>query len=954
MKRLIQASAFLRALTPDLSQPQPRFNYRKAEAQALAAILAFAFLSTTVFAAVPEIDTDKDAYAPDEAINVYFRNSPGNSNDWITLVPQATPDGKYREWKWIRATEGTVTFRGVKEGVYEVRIHLKGTHSEPSARHVLKVSDGRAEATEPVTAIPGSGAKLGEEPAGHASSANDIPVGVWSAQFSCRWGNAPKQFAARLLTLDAHGDQAFFQFSARDGTDDQPRKFALLNAGSRNESGSFEYEYAYSMLINTLYDLIIRPVSDDRLSVDFGHCENISFQRDAADFPRPEFEGNWTGVFEACTGSEGEAQLTLFKAHQGNVFADMDFQAYPHGWSKKSYPGRAYLYGTWNDSTGEYAFTTLINGRATRSGEKGVNWGGLKGLNLSYNEISKSLVGKSESCSYAELHREDRELSPNRINVSFAERLPGTWEGESICRDGDTFFGFKIEALQSGRLAGVLDIAGPDALMRGVSGLNVHLRESSQQGELQGAVESAGAALHSFKITATDREDTITIKEESLGCGTINLTRVDEAALSRIPTAEASDGGSFYVNRRPQDRCEAIIALPKRFEREFPETPMRGSRSENIYSKLVLLFADDDWVPVFGKAFDMTPLNERREIRSEARQLCYDDPFYRDDYSKFAMLDRGLGGDMERPLTSFGLPAIHVAIRQVRETRHLLDQKVDETLASSETSDAAAKARGVSAFMKNNSERLWPSEIDARENLLSDHVAGLALQDVEVELDGLNDVADPAARLAALSKIAKGQEEYHRYLDDRNMRKLKARAIGQQSKLARDALSDDLAEIEALPHDETGLVQLEQKASEVDTTISLLVGSVAESFQTRIDQKRQSILDASYKQKMGVLKAIKPGPAGLDASLAWLESFESLFTPYQKLIAFDKAVTEFTDKRASLLEGSLGRFEKEVEQAASEGGPDAIELVLTRYLAWESDETIPVWLDYQFIAESYK
>lgn len=808
--------------------------------------------------------------------------------------------------------------------------------------------------SEPAMQLPSFNAPTETNTAGNNSSGDSIPAGVWSAQFSCHLrGNATEQFAARLLTLDAHGDQAFFQLAAIDGSDDNRPQYAVLDASERVEPAGVKYEYIYDRLIDARFDFVIRKISDDRLSVDFVHCENVLFEREAADITEPAFLGSWTGALEACSRSTGDLDLTLAKAHQGNVFADVDYKI-PYGTSGEMLPGRAYLYGTWNATENEYTFSTIVSGRAARNGDDGYNWSGLKGLKLGYDESTENLIGSSEECSYAELSRDGGETSSGAPELSSAENIQGTWEGEAICSRGDTFFALKIPEAQSGRIAGMLDIAGPDSLMRGVSSLDVQLRESSTQGEFEGAVEWAGAPLKSFTIASDDHADMINLVEDDLGCGDVELSRVDETALSRVPTAQVTGGGSFFANRRPQDRCEAIITLPKKFEREFPDVSMLKSPSEKVYPKLVLLYADDDWVPVFGKPFDTTPLSERREIRNEARQLCYDDPFYSDDYYKFSTLDRGLTGNMKRPLTSFGLPAIHIAIRQIRETRHQLDQQVEEALASTEVADAAAKARTTSAFMKNNDERLWPSEIEAKDKQLSDHVAALALQNVEAELTRSDDTSNPAQRLAALTDIAKGEQGYHRYLDERNMADLERRATERQSQLAQRVLSDDLAEIENLTQDRNGLISLEEKASELDATLSLLVDKVAEPFSARIETKRQSILEALFERNISALRALEPGPAGLESSLAWLEAFKALFTPYQNVIAFEKAMNEFADKRESLLEGSLQQFEVDVEQAATTGGEEEVNKVVEKYLSWDGDEEIPVWLDYQLVAEFYK
>ncbi|WP_236627454.1 hypothetical protein, partial [Sulfitobacter sp. HI0027] len=59
--------------------------------------------------------------------------------------------------------------------------------------------------------------------------------------------------------------------------------------------------------------------------------------------------------------------------------------------------------------------------------------------------------------------------SSSEIDVAAPGSIAGTWEGEAICRAGDTFFGLQVEDVQSPRITGLLQVAGPDALVRGVS-----------------------------------------------------------------------------------------------------------------------------------------------------------------------------------------------------------------------------------------------------------------------------------------------------------------------------------------------------------------------------------------------------------------------------------------------------------------------------------------------------
>ena len=72
-----------------------------------------------------EIQTDRQSYLENEEIRVTVSGLPGNPKDWITIVPQGSPDDKYGQWIYTQGQpSGSWTFRGMAPGVYEVRVYF--------------------------------------------------------------------------------------------------------------------------------------------------------------------------------------------------------------------------------------------------------------------------------------------------------------------------------------------------------------------------------------------------------------------------------------------------------------------------------------------------------------------------------------------------------------------------------------------------------------------------------------------------------------------------------------------------------------------------------------------------------------------------------------------------------------------------------------------------------------
>lgn len=82
-----------------------------------------------------QVATQKTVYAPNEAILVNYANLPGNSGDWITIVPANAPDDTYEEWFYTEGQRsGSRQFNGLAPGSYEVRVY----HNWPDGGYVVQ------------------------------------------------------------------------------------------------------------------------------------------------------------------------------------------------------------------------------------------------------------------------------------------------------------------------------------------------------------------------------------------------------------------------------------------------------------------------------------------------------------------------------------------------------------------------------------------------------------------------------------------------------------------------------------------------------------------------------------------------------------------------------------------------------------------------------------------------
>lgn len=75
------------------------------------------------------IKLDKTKFAAGEKIEVNFFNLPGNSSDWISIVPKGTPDAAAGNWQYTGGLKtGKLTFAGIAAGEYEIRVFYNNSY----------------------------------------------------------------------------------------------------------------------------------------------------------------------------------------------------------------------------------------------------------------------------------------------------------------------------------------------------------------------------------------------------------------------------------------------------------------------------------------------------------------------------------------------------------------------------------------------------------------------------------------------------------------------------------------------------------------------------------------------------------------------------------------------------------------------------------------------------------
>lgn len=120
-------------------------------------IMVTFFLQPRPVAGAPIVHTDKESYNLGEMIKVHFSNSPGNSGDWICIVPVGSADTEAGDYQYMPrgVSQGVLTFESPSAGKYEARAYYNYSRNGyvVSGRYAFSVG-GSLPSVESETASP--------------------------------------------------------------------------------------------------------------------------------------------------------------------------------------------------------------------------------------------------------------------------------------------------------------------------------------------------------------------------------------------------------------------------------------------------------------------------------------------------------------------------------------------------------------------------------------------------------------------------------------------------------------------------------------------------------------------------------------------------------------------------------------------------------------------------------
>ena len=272
--------------------------------------------------------------------------------------------------------------------------------------------------------------------------------------------------------------------------------------------------------------------------------------------------------------------------------------------------------------------------------------------------------------------------------------------------------------------------------------------------------------------------------------GTLDLIRNEKKtaelqAKSAESTKRLAEGPVSLAQARTDDeRRDAIVRWFRRLKREYPDLDLHHSiLGPELYGKVLNLFSDDDFVPVFGKPFEALTADDRNYVKQLFRRLFTGE--------RRELLD-GFGDFLDRPFIlptgSFSYADVAPQLAFRRTVRKQWHETMDRLKGLSPTSADYDELLSLEKKETEPFRDLWPSEfkqfqeaVESTKRRLADTVATQRLDKVMANAGGLE-----GARL--LSDWIDQQVDVLKYISDETHKKLKARINEKADELLAEPL----------------------------------------------------------------------------------------------------------------------------------------------------------------------
>lgn len=419
-------------------------------------------------------------------------------------------------------------------------------------------------------------------------------------------------------------------------------------------------------------------------------------------------------------------------------------------------------------------------------------------------------------------------------------------------------------------------------------------------------------------------------------CQQVALRREDPLGAPQRPAVRIPPGGgTFYQARDLAGRCQALIDWGSRLTSEMA--------SEVANYRPVdpgVLFADPEFVPVFGRPFDLAGETTLRKDALDALRECQRDPLVRPRLQGWDRVARGPLSD-----SSWSQEDVYAAY-SVRKSRAALNTLAVAQAASAANPDPVsgiielAKAKEV---FRAADVALIPSRRQEIVSQIEDGLSARAAQILDREIDRQRG-KPPAEVIAYVSDARSLSSAVALNVKGPQRERITARLIDIEAQAAGAFMAPNLAALTAAPPTLAGLRQID--ALPVAATLPVLSPGVRADHERRWAADRTAKMEQALVQELAAALALPSGRAGLVSGAGWHAAFTEAWRDYLKEAPVQAALARyFTDRKARLLAAT-----DEFRTMVAGRPPAERQQAIAGFLVLPQDRKSPAALEYDLIA----
>jgi len=507
------------------------------------------------------------------------------------------------------------------------------------------------------------------------------------------------------------------------------------------------------------------------------------------------------------------------------------------------------------------------------------------------------------------------------------EEITGLYEGTLTSNKRQFFARLRLKRDGANDLSGLLDFSATasDAQPLGSFKLAGKFDPANNRFQLSsgGALTSSGGLIlatanGNFDPTKGEIRAQLTPND-----GILELTR------NREKTAELQAKGAEDMTRlsqgpvslaeakTEQERRDAIVRWFSRLKTEYPDIDLHHTVLDQIFPKVLNLFGDDAFVPVFGKPFDEMTADDRNYIKLMFRRL-FTGPQTRN------LLD-GFGDFLERPFVlphgSFSYADVAPQLAFRRTVRKQWHEMMDRLKTLSSTS---ADYEQLLALEKKGNEPfhdLWPSEfrqfqegVESTKHRIADGAATERLNTALANTSGVD-----GAR--SLSGWADQEKDLLKYVSGDTRQKLNSQVNAKLDELLEELLRGEADAVSKFGEGMAALQAGNKWYRHLTETYGFAAGRPA--FQAALEKlKARRSADLAAAQSAIIAEVINQSSARAVDSVRW--GYLTVPGDTDTPVAAAVAQAASTRKKAIEREQALARFSPHEQEWLTPAGTIAV------------------------------